>query len=392
MTSPQTRRHASLTSSQQQWLRVRNFLGDYRYELGRAARSEYPQVATIGPTPLLTADRWMRPTPVKLDEVALKLASSGCVVGASEIAELAAPVVLPQRLAGSRYESYSAAVADLTGRTFDNRGTYRLVDGDLNSRGGHLEFDVGTYFDGLDVGEACAHEFAATRLGLLPPDEQRMRTAIGDPCDPAGRPMNLAISTLTLRLDRASERATFLLHWRDPQKVGHAAGLYQVLPTGVFQAAGEPQWNLRNDFSLWRSMVREYAEEMLGESEDYGAELAPIDYDAWPFAAAITHGIRGGAARAYAIGLGVDPLTLASDLLTVVVIDAELYDDLFTGVVGTNDEGEVMSSIGDSEGSTHGLPFTHDVVRRFVYDEPMQAAGAALLWLAWEHRDMLLRR
>jgi hypothetical protein len=175
------------------------------------------------------------------------------------------------------------------------------VGGDLSSRGGNLEFDLGTYFDGLDVGEACAHEFAATRLGLLQSDEQRMRTAIGDPCDPARRPMNLAISTLTLRLDHASARATFLLHWRDPQKVGHAAGLYQVLPTGVFQAAGQPQWNLRNDFSLLRSMVREYAEELLGESEDYGAELAPIDYDAWPFAAALTQGIRGGAVLVYAI-------------------------------------------------------------------------------------------
>jgi hypothetical protein len=105
MTSAQTRPHVSLTSSQQQWLRVRNFLGDYRYELGSAARSEYPEVATIGPTPLLAADRWMPPMPMNLDEVALKLDPSGPVVAASNLAELAPPVVLPQRLAGSRYES-----------------------------------------------------------------------------------------------------------------------------------------------------------------------------------------------------------------------------------------------------------------------------------------------
>src|SRR6266705_6878677 len=131
--------------------------------------------------------------------------------------------------------------------------------------------------------------------------------------------MNLALSTLTLRFDRKARETTFLMHRRDPEKVGHAAGLYQVLPTGVFQAAGEARWNMLNDFSLWRSMVREYAEEFLGESEDYGAERAPIDYDAWPFAARMKHVLDRGDVRAYALGMGVDPLTLATDLLTAVV-------------------------------------------------------------------------
>jgi hypothetical protein len=51
-----------------------------------------------------------------------------------------------------------------------------------------------------------------------------------------------------------------------------------------------------------------------------------------------------------------------------------------------------MSSVGEIEASTCGLLFTHDVVGRFVHDEPMQAAGAALLWAAWEQREMLLWR
>ena len=33
--------------------------------------------------------------------------------------------------------------------------------------------------------------------------------------------------------------------------------------------------------------------------------------------------------RAYCLGLGADPLTFALDLLTAVVIDAPLYDELF---------------------------------------------------------------
>jgi hypothetical protein len=162
------------------------------------------------------------------------------------------------------------------------------------------------------------------------------------------------------------------------------------LPTGVFQAAGKAGWNLHNDFDLWRSMIREYAEELLGEDEDYGAEGAPIDYAAWPFAAAMTQGLADGAVRAFVLGLGVDPLTLATDLLTVVVIDAGLYDKLFDDVIAVNEEGRVLSSVDDHHTSAYGIPFTADMVSRFIDDEPMQAAGAAVLWSAWEQRAFLL--
>jgi len=87
--------------------------------------------------------------------------------------------------------------------------------------------------------------------------------------------------------------------------------------------------------------------------------------------------------------MGVDPLTLATDLLTVVVIDADLYDELFHGAVAVNDEGEVVSSL-DGAATSHGVPFTRDVVSQFVRDEPMQAAGAALMWSAWKERQLVL--
>lgn len=375
------------TDSQRKWLQVREFLDDKRFGLGRAAAALYPDHATVGPTPLLSERRWMPAAPVPLSDLRLDLEPNRAV--RESFADAAATVVLPERPDATRYASYSAATTELTGRTFDNRGTYRLQAAHLRGVG-RLAFGLGRYFDGLDVGEAAAHEFAAVRLGLLADDEQRIRRAIGDPCDPARRPTNVAISTLTLRHDRTTREATCLLHWRDPTKVGHAGGLYQVLPTGVFQAVGEAAWNLHNDFDLWRSMIREYAEELLGEDEDYGADGGPIDYAAWPFAAAITRGLADGAVRAYVLGLGVDPLTLATDLLTVVVIDAGFYDELFDGVIAVNEEGRVLSSIDEHRTSAYGIPFTGDMLSRLVDDEPMQAAGAAVLWLAWEHRTVLL--
>jgi len=389
MTSAQPRTRAQLTDSEQRWLKVREYLDAHRFELGRDAAAEYPDVERFGPTPLLAPAQWMPTTPLPLDTVILDLNEASGSVGAAWLADRAAPVVLPERPDGGRYESYSDALAQLTGRKFENRQTYRLRYADLRPIAPTLRFGLGRYFDHLDIGEACAHEFTAGQLGLLDPAEQWIRAAVGDPCDPNRRPVNLAISTLTLRFDRAAGEATFLMHRRDPEKVGHAAGLYQVLPTGVFQAADDAHWNLRNDFSLWRSMVREYAEEFLGESEDYGAERASIDYDAWPFAARMKHGLDRGDIRAHVLGMGVDPLTLATDLLTVVVIDAEFYDEVFAGAIAMNDEGEVVSSL-DGVSTSHGVAFTRDVVSRFVRDEPMQAAGTALLWSAWKERRILL--
>jgi hypothetical protein len=87
--------------------------------------------------------------------------------------------------------------------------------------------------------------------------------------------------------------------------------------------------------------------------------------------------------------VGVDPLTLAVDVLTVAVFDSEFFDATFDGLVGANAEGHIIASQGAA--GTPGVPFTSEVVDRFGGGaEPMQAAGAAVLQLAWRHRASLL--
>jgi hypothetical protein len=260
---------------------------------------------------------------------------------------------------------------------FENRSTYRLLSADLQ-KSPRMLFGPGTYFDGIDVGDAAAHEYTAATLSEI--TAQDLRTAIGDPCNPARRPTNVALSTLTLRHNRAASVATFPLHCRDGATVGHAAGIYQVLPVGVFQPAGKEPWNVSNDFSLWRCIIRELAEELRGETEDYHTSLGPIDYDTWPFAARLTRALDTGHVRAFCLGIGVDPLTLATDILTVVVIDSPLYDELFNHAVDANAEGSIVPAV----------PFTAETVNRYARHEPTQAAGAALLRLAWRHRPVLL--
>ena len=189
------------------------------------------------------------------------------------------------------------------------------------------------------------------------------------------------------------------LHWRDPARVAVNGGLYQVAPAGMFQPSDEAGWNLANDLSLWRAIAREVSEELLGTSEDYGSDRAPIDYGRWPFFAALTAARQAGTLHGYWLGVGADVLTLDVDLLTVLVFDAPFFDAEFGGLVAANDEGYLLKSPaqpgtagdpGRAGDGDIGLEFTAASVERFTRTEAMQPAGAALLSLAWQHRGVLL--
>jgi hypothetical protein len=377
-----------LTSSQRDWLRVRSYLTEHRYDLAVRAAEDYPAAQRVAGTPLLTRPGWLPAAPVPLDQISLDFAPPAAgPPAASHAATAAGTPLLPERPDGTRYPCYSDAVADLGApATFENRPTYRLTAAALNPPALNppvlnqpalgLAFTRGRYFDGIDTGEAAAHEFAAARLGAGPRPGRGLRAAVTDPCDLAARPANLAISTLTLRRDAATGRSSFLLHWRDPAKVGHAGGLYQVIPVGVFQPAGPDRASEHAGFSLWRGMIREFDEELRGAPEDYGAR--PGD-DASPFARRMSDALATGEIRVWCLGLGADPLTWATDLLTVAVIDSRLFDQLFSLAPRPNDEGRVLAA----------RDFAPHVIDRIISREPIQAAGAAVLRLAWTHREVL---
>ena len=240
----------SLTASQRDWLRVRSYLQEHRYGLAVDAAGDYPADRRVAGTPLLAAPGWQPAGPVPLAAVGLELTSAEFTPAAAAPAVSPAPLdalaaldgaaasLLPERPDGTRYHRYSDVLRDLAApAVFENRVTYRLTEALLISGLGsglisglisglsdglssgltpgasRLAFTRGRYFDGVDTGEAAAHEYAATRLGGRPAG---LRALIADPCDLRRRPANLAISTLTLRLDRATGVVLFLLHWRDP--------------------------------------------------------------------------------------------------------------------------------------------------------------------------------
>ncbi len=325
------------------------------------AASLYPAATRVGGTRLLCRPSWLPGEPLDLDDIALSWQDGA-----------------PPERQGSYAKTLAAIERPAL---FENRATYRLLAADLAGASPGMTFGRGRYFDWVNTGEAVAHELAGAWMedqDLNSPARLRQRILIGDPCDLGRRSALCAVTTLTLRIPAAGE-PTFLLHRRDPARVTHAGGLYQVMPAGIFQPSAGTAAAESADFDLWRCMAREFSEEFLGTPDGYGTAA---DYRNWAFYRELTAARAAGKVRVACLGLGTDPLTLATDVLTVAAFASDVFDELFGGLVELNDEGRVS-----------GAPFNAEVVDRFTGGgEPMQAAGAAVLELAWRHRGQLRLR
>jgi hypothetical protein len=390
--------------SVERWCHVRGVLRKHRHELSAVAARLYPDSQRAAATNLLCRPEWLPGRPLPLDDLPLSWApgpppvtdGTGAVSAhvrpaaalATDSSGSAAGYVRPAGTSArpdDPYPTYTDAVAGLDRPAlFENRVCYRPVAASLVGSAGiamsHLR-----YFDAVNVGHAAAHELAAVWQDSPTMADLPLRALVGDPCDLARRPALLAITTLTLRRAPGGE-VSFLLHWRDPAKVNHAGGLYQVMPVGVFQPITGAPAAVENDFSLWRCLARELSEELLDTPEDYETGDGVLDYRRWPFYQRLAQARREGTLSVHAVGMGVDPLTFATDILTVAVFDADVFDSLFCGLVARNAEGRVITVPGAA-----GIPFGAAAVDRFSGGtEPMQASGAALLRLAWQHRRSLL--
>jgi len=379
---------------QDEWRTVRRHLNHHRNDLARLAAGLYPREVRIRRTALIAPRSWLPPEPVDLADVDLAWVADAppwrVTGGEPETGPLR-----PLRAPGQQYDRYTSAIRYLDPPSlFENRPSYRLLGLAWAGATGAMRFGLATYFDKLDVSEAAGHELAQVRLakdGEVSLGDLPFRSLIGDPFDLQRRAVLPAITTLTLRRTRGRGSVSFLLHWRDPRKVATAAGLYDVIPAGEFQPSSIAPHDLSGDFDIWRNIVREYSEELLGAPEHDGSRSEPIDYDGWPFSRALGRARREGKLHAVCLGAGLDALTLAATILTVVLIDADVFDEVFRDAVQVNAEGITMfDEQGNSTG--HGLSFSEQNVTRLLEREPMASPGAACLALAWRHRIALLAR
>ncbi|CUU57866.1 Transcriptional regulator, contains XRE-family HTH domain [Parafrankia irregularis] len=380
-----------VAGSQRAWRLTRDHLNHHRISLARAAARLYPETYRLG-NGLLARPGWVWDTPVDINDIGLRweeAAGEPALTGAEPEADATRPLV-GDGGAQSRYQRYTRAMRDLDRPTlFENRLSFRLLDvAETAGAAPTLTFGHTTYFDAVDVCETVAHETAAAMMGgelawpALP-----FRRRIGDPFDLAGRVALPSINTLTIRLDRGS--ASFVLHRRSAGSVATAGGVYHVLPAGVFQPSGITPFHHDADFDLWRNVMRELSEELLGNAEHDGSSSRPIDYDTDEPFRSFEQARRAGGLRVFCFGIGLDALTLFGEILTVLVVEADTFDSLFADMVRTNAEGSVVST-GPGRQAHEGIPFTQASLRRLVDTEPLAPSAAACLELAWRHRETLL--
>lgn len=382
-------------ASQRHWRMVRRYLNRHRLELTDLAAGLYPDVSRVERTPLLIRPDWAFPQPVDLVSIGLRWSDDKTAPGVTG-AELEADPLRPLCSGDVRYSRYTRAIRDLDRPTlFENRASYRLTGVDVGPTDGQLDFGHTTYFDMVDVCEAVAHELAEAAMAARPVEggdagglpTLPLRERVGDPFDLTRRALLPSIDTLTIRLD--GDSATIVLHRRDPAQVAVAGGMFHIMPAGIFQPSSLAPEDRRNDFDLWRNVMREYAEEFLGDPEQDGSAGVPIDYDSVEPFRSLNAARRAGQVRPWCFGIGLDPLTLAGEILTAVVIDADVYDELFRDMVSVNNEGAVITETAGG-GSAKGIRFDEANVERLLRSEPMAPAAAACVALVWRHRELLL--
>jgi hypothetical protein len=177
-----------------------------------------------------------------------------------------ARTTLPVRAPGRAFERCTTAIRYLKSPAlFENRHSYRLLGVDWHGDGGELTFGLSTFFDKLDSAEPFAHKAAAAELaGQLDWTQLPYRSLVTDPFDLSDRAVNPGINTLTIPWDRNTDTGTFFLLQRNPAQVTNGRH-YSLLPAGEFQPASISTDSAATDLDLWRNMVREYSEEMLGQ-------------------------------------------------------------------------------------------------------------------------------
>lgn len=368
--------------SREEWLRVREARSP---RIVRLAAQLYPPEFRVRDSHVLAGPGWLLDEPIELDRVRLIWSSAD-----NPTPRLSGDQahVLPLADNGSDYCRYSHAVRDLVRpRLMENRLSYRLLDVARTPGGLTLTFGSTTFFEAFDVKESLAHEFRAAWLrcgGCLPEWESLpLRKSISDPFDPRGILLSPGVITLTIRRDKWGEHR-FMVHQRDGAAVADGGDMYSVMPGGEFQPSSVASVDVRNDFSLWRNIMREFSEEFLGNPEHDGGGPSSIDYARDEPFRSFEAARTAGRFRMWTYGLIMDPLTLGASQRTVAVVDDDVFDTVFASLVDTNDEGRVVSV-----GPGIGVPFTESAVDHIV--RRMSASSAALLRFAWRDRDLLLR-
>ncbi|MDF9810771.1 hypothetical protein [Streptomyces sp. SPB162] len=373
----------------EEFVRIRKFISDRAPELIQRSIEEQAVHRADAGVPLLTKEGWIPPGPLPLSDVRLRFQAS--VQDDHAQARTQCARYWPE-VAGKALPTYSDAVShyQAPGHFFNGK-SFRLLEVDPSPL---LTFTEGSYFDAFDTCEPLGFE-AAKRF-----EESEGRSVLGlyrrwlaDPFDLSKRCCVPGVNTLTIR--RAKRDISFYLHRRTG--VATAGGTVHVVPAGEFQPSTDKASMISDEFDLRSTIIREYAEEFLGEADvqdpaEHDPRLHPDEYHY------LKEVVLGGGARLHYLGIGLYPLTWKPEILVVSVFDDKVFDKVFAGMVESMFEGELLVTerlrkslyaLRGKKGPYQGLSFTEDVVCQYRDSSATLPAARACLALAWRHREAL---
>lgn len=342
------------------------YLGTQQLPLATEVLERSPSAWRNSSIPMLTKDDWIADQPWPLDSIAVEWDPT---IGSTQ-ATANAP-----RVGGGL--TYSEAVRKLAGMGhFFNGEIYRPLDVNFSVNPKVMKFGKANYFDFLDTNEVLAFEEASRHVSGARRRHRSYRSRLANPFDFQNRVASLGILTLTARV--STEGVTFVMHRRDPTKVVVGSQLFHVAPAGEFTPSDISLEAVQNDLSIWKNIVREYAEEYLNIADAQGTGGRPIDYHTVEPYRKFEEAKSCGDLKVHVLGLGLDPLSWKPELLTVSVISAPTFDDLFPELI-SNDEGTLVP----------GRRFDDEVIQGYLSNPQVRPGAKACLELSWRHRSAL---
>lgn len=296
------------------------------------------------------------------------------------------------------------SIEDPPENLFVSRPSYSLLAVEASSTVGaneqvRLKFGRAAYFDHIDTGELMVFELAMalaldepirdtpelqarlpTLMSKLP-----VRTFLGEWDQLATRPSLAGVNMACIFVDHHTGDAFVPLLTRR-KNLGTAAQIQHVIPAGEFQPTTGTEQAFRNHCTLWQTLLREFAEEILGDEEAASDRRDMRELARGECISACLELLRAGQWQTFYLGTALDPATLKPEIMLCSVIDlhwlrAKLSHRFPDGILRSeNEEGQI-----DRCESGWGWRLSKDRLLEYARSETVLPAGAGCLELMHRH-------
>ena len=344
------------------------------------SRQYYGNLPNILSCPAITQTAWLPAQPIPLLEFDQTLKKQSAWHPDQPNAQLS--IEATNLLQGIRYSEFLRQVAPEVRQ--DDNVCYRLLDVLPGHDTLQLSFGATRYRNFVDSCEVLSFELGQWCWNN-PSKEARPPRPNGADLKARGpashifdfRNRNCAIGICTLLILKKEQNYFFYLQEREIPTLGpqimEAPGGYHIVPSGTFQPDTPEDENHARDFSIWRNVLREIAEELLGVEEVRETIDASRDFERHPKLRQYVAGVDNGSVRPFFLGLCIHPPAAKPDLLTAVIVDTNEFDH------------ESLAFIGNWEMKRRIHEARIGNLDRWVKDERMAPTGATCLAIVSNH-------